>query len=110
LPASELTTDEYTVKNLLEKLPAALQTPPIFLLINVKMDKIYLTLSVKMGYYMTMLRDFISFILRISLIVALWVFVWKLLEPRTQLMRILRAAVLLFGLLGVLALLRMTGR
>ncbi len=63
-----------------------------------------------MGYYMTMFTDFISFILRISLIVALWVFVWKILEPRTQLMRILRAVVLLLGLLGVLVVLRMTGR
>jgi hypothetical protein len=59
---------------------------------------------------MTMFTDFISFILRISLIVALWVFVWKILEPRTQLMRILRAAVLLLGLLGILVVLRMTGR
>ncbi len=57
-----------------------------------------------------MFTDFISFILRISLIAALWVFVWKLLEPRTQLMRILRAAVLLLGLLGLLVVLRMTGR
>ncbi len=74
------------------------------------MGKKHLTLSVKMGYYMTMFTDFISFILRISLIVVLWVFVWKILEPRTQLMRILRAAVLLLGLLGVLVVLRMTGR
>jgi len=59
---------------------------------------------------MTMFTDFISFILRILLIVALWVFVWKILEPRTQLMRILRAVVLLLGLLGVLVVLRMTGR
>jgi hypothetical protein len=63
-----------------------------------------------MGYYMAMFTDLISFILRISLIMALWVFVWKLLEPRTQLMRILRDAVLLLGLLGVLVVLRMTGR
>ena len=69
-----------------------------------------MTLYVKMGYYMTMLTDLISFILRILLIVALWAFVWKLLEPRTQLMRILRAAVLLLGLLGVLVVLRMAGR
>jgi len=74
------------------------------------MGKKHLTSSVKMGYYMTMFTDFLSFILRISFIVALWVFVWKILEPRTQLMRILRAAVLLLGLLGVLVVLRMTGR
>ena len=59
---------------------------------------------------MTMFTDFISFILRISLIVALWVFVWKILEPRTQLMRILRAVVLLLGLLGIQVVLRMAGQ
>jgi hypothetical protein len=74
------------------------------------MGKKYLTSYVKMGYYMTMFTDFVSLILRISLIAALWAFVWKVLEPRTQLMRILRAAVLLLGLLGILVVLRMTGR
>ena len=62
-----------------------------------------------MGYYMTMFTDFVSLILRISLIAALWAFVWKLLEPRTQLMRILRAALLLLGLLGILVILRIAG-
>jgi len=59
---------------------------------------------------MTMFTDFVSLILRISLIAALWAFVWKVLEPRTQLMRILRAAVLLLGLLGILVILRIAGR
>lgn len=54
-----------------------------------------------------MFTSFISFILRISLIVAVWAFVWRLLEPRTQLMRILRATVLLLGLLGILVVLRL---
>ena len=58
---------------------------------------------------MTMFTDFVYLILRISLVVALWAFVWKLLEPRTQLMRILRAAVLLLGLLGILVILRIAG-
>jgi len=65
---------------------------------------------VKIGYCIFMFGDIVSFVLRISLIVALWAFVWRLLEPRTQLMRILRAAVLLLGLLGILVVLRMTGR
>ena len=65
---------------------------------------------VKIGYYIFMFGDIVSFVLRILLIVALWAFVWRLLEPRTQLMRILRAAVLLLGLLGILVVLRMTGR
>jgi len=73
------------------------------------MGKLHLTLPVKMGYNKPMNASFISFILRISLIVAIWAFVWRLLEPRTQLMRILRAAVLLLGLLGILIVLRLTG-
>ncbi len=65
---------------------------------------------VKIGYCTFMFGDIVSFVLRILLIVALWAFVWRLLEPRTQLMRILRAAVLLLGLLGVLVVLRIAGR
>jgi hypothetical protein len=73
------------------------------------MGKIYLTWLVNMGYNVRMFMSFISFVLRISLIVVLWAFIWHLLEPRTQLMRILRAAVLVLGLLGVLLVLRSTG-
>ena len=80
-----------------------------FFLSSAKMGKFHLTLHVKMGYNKSMYTGFISFILRISLIVAVWAFVWRFLEPRTQLMRILRAAVLLLGLLGILFVLRLTG-
>jgi len=74
------------------------------------MGKIYLTSVVNLGYNKPMFTNFISFILRISLIVAVWSFAWRLLEPRTQLMRILRAAVLLLGLLGILVVLRIAGQ
>ena len=74
------------------------------------MGNLPLTWRAKMGYNVPMFTSFISFILRISLIVAVWAFIWHLVEPRTQLMRILRAAVLLLGLLGVLFVLRSTGR
>jgi len=63
-----------------------------------------------MGYYKYMLRDIVFFVLRISLIVALWAFVWKFIEPKTQLMRVLRAALLVLGLLVVLAMLKITGQ
>lgn len=63
-----------------------------------------------MGYNMPMLGRMISFILRIGLIAVLWAFIWQVVEPRTQLMRIFRAALLLLGLLGVLAILKITGR
>ncbi len=56
-----------------------------------------------------MLRDIVFFILRISLIVALWTFVWKFIEPKTQLMRVLRAALLVLGLLVILAMIKITG-
>ena len=74
------------------------------------MGKIYLTSIVNLGYNKSMFTNFISFILRILLIVVVWFFAWRLLEPRTQLMRILRAAVLLLGLLGLLVVLRIAGQ
>ena len=57
-----------------------------------------------------MFRDIVLFVLRISLIVALWAFVWKFIEPKTQLMRVLRAALLVLGLLAILAMLKITGQ
>lgn len=63
-----------------------------------------------MGYYKYMIRSLVFFVLRISLIVALWAFVWKFIEPKTQLMRVLRAALLVLGLLAILAMLKVTGQ
>ena len=56
-----------------------------------------------------MLGDIISFVLRIMLVVALWLFVWRFIEPRTQLMRVFRAALFVLFLLGVLVVLRVSG-
>jgi len=75
-----------------------------------KMGYFLLDLYVKIGYYTYMLRDIIFFVLRVSLIVSLWAFVWKFIEPKTQLMRILRAALLVLGLLVVLAMLKIVGQ
>ncbi len=55
---------------------------------------------------MAMVRDIISFVLRIGLIVGLWGLVWSFVEPKTQALRILRATLLVLGLLGVWAVLR----
>ena len=74
------------------------------------MGHFLLDLYVKLGYYKYMLRDIVFFVLRISLIVALWAFVWKFIEPKTQLMRILRAALLVLGLLFVLTVLKISGQ
>jgi len=57
-----------------------------------------------------MLANTISFILRICLIGILCFCVWRYIEPRTQSMRILRAALLVLGLLVILAVVRITGQ
>lgn len=57
-----------------------------------------------------MLRNLVFFVLRISLIAALWASVWKFIEPKTQLMRVLRAALLVLGLLVILAMLKVIGQ
>jgi hypothetical protein len=73
------------------------------------MGYFHLTLLVKMGYNVAMVGSIVLFVLRIGLIAVLWAFIWRVVEPRTQLMRILRAALLLLGLLGILVVLRLTG-
>jgi hypothetical protein len=62
-----------------------------------------------MGYYVAMLGEKVLFILRLLLIAAVWIFVWRLIQPKTQAMRILRAALLILALLTVLAVTRVTG-
>ena len=57
-----------------------------------------------------MVEGVLSFVLRVSLIAVFWAFIWRFVEPRTQLMRILRAALLVLGLLGILTVLRIAGR
>ena len=57
-----------------------------------------------------MLRSIISFVLRISLVAVLCAFIWGFVEPRTQLMRIFRAALLVLVLLAILAVIKMTGQ
>jgi hypothetical protein len=56
-----------------------------------------------------MFGDIISFVLRITLIVTLCLFVWQFVRPRTQLMRVLRAVLLVLTLLGILVVMRATG-
>jgi len=69
-----------------------------------------LDLSAKIGYRKDMIQSLIFFVLRILLIAALWAFVWKFIEPKTQLMRVLRAALLVLGLLVILVMLKATGQ
>ena len=57
-----------------------------------------------------MLVDAANFILRLGLVIWFWAFVWRFIKPKTQRMRIVRAGLLLLGLLGIFAALRFTGR
>ena len=50
----------------------------------------------------------VSFLLRICLVVAFCVWVWRFFEPKSQSTRILRAAFLLLGLLVILAVVRLS--
>jgi len=52
----------------------------------------------------------LSFIMvRAVLVAAVWVFIWRLIEPRTQFLRVLRLAVFVVCLLLVLAAMRLVG-
>ena len=73
------------------------------------MGNFSLDLNVKLGYHNYMVSSYVFFVLRLSLVVAIWAFIWRYLEPRTQLMRIMRAALLLLCLLGVMAVVKLTG-
>ena len=76
----------------------------------VKLGYFLLDFHIKIGYLNSMFRGLVFFILRLSLIVAVWAFVWKFIEPKTQLMRILRAALLVLGLLFILVMLKVMGQ
>ena len=75
----------------------------------VKVGSFCLTLRVKIGYNGPVLANLTIFIMRICLIGALWAFLWRLIRPSSQRMRILRAALLVCGLLALLAAMRTTG-
>ena len=64
---------------------------------------------VKISYNIVMFIDIISFVLRAAVIVTLWICIWRFVEPRTQLMRVFRAALLVACLLTVLVVLRSAG-
>jgi hypothetical protein len=73
------------------------------------MGSLCLTFYVKMGYNALMFGNILHFFLRLLLVAAVCGFVWHFVEPKTQLMRIFRAALLLLALLGTLAVIRIVG-
>lgn len=72
---------------------------------DVKIGNFALTYALKIGYNIPMATDVISFVLRIGLVIGVWGLIWSFVEPRTQAMRVFRAALLVLGLLGVWAIL-----
>jgi hypothetical protein len=72
------------------------------------MNNFELDFNVKIGYNTIMLMSTIHFVLRLALIATIWACVWKFIKPKTQLMRVLRAALLVLSLLGALAVMRIT--
>ena len=73
------------------------------------MGNLYLTCHVKIGYNGLMLDDSIYLLLRLGLIIAFCSFIWHVIKPKTQLMRTLRAALLVLGLVCILVVLRTVG-
>jgi hypothetical protein len=68
-----------------------------------------LTRPYKKYYNTTMPRHIVLFLLRLLLTLAIFGLVWTAVRPRTQSLRILRAALLVLCLLVVLAALRGAG-
>ena len=56
-----------------------------------------------------MLGHLFDFLLRIGIIIALSMFIWKLIQPETQAGRIMRATVLVIGLFALLIVLKAAG-
>jgi len=56
-----------------------------------------------------MVTGSIIFVLRICLVAVICAFLWKLIEPKTQQARILRAGILVVGLLITWAVVRIIG-
>ncbi len=75
----------------------------------VKMGKFSLDFFSKIGYNNAMIANFMTFLLRIGVVIAFWAFIWGIIEPRTQCRRIVRALLLTLGFLGILTVLRTVG-
>lgn len=85
-------------------------TSHFLLITTVNLGYFLLDCNDKIGYYEYMFTDIVLFVLRLSLIAMFWAFVWRFVEPKTQFMRVIRAALLVLGLLAILAMLRITGQ
>jgi hypothetical protein len=73
------------------------------------MGNIGLTNNDKIVYTLNMVGSVIIFVLRICLVAVVGTFLWRLIEPKTKQARVLRAGLLVVGLLVTLALVRIIG-
>ena len=73
------------------------------------MGKIYLTQNDNIVYNSNMIGSAIIFVLRVCLVTVVGAFFWRLIEPKTKQARILRAALLVVGLLATLVVVRSIG-
>jgi len=53
------------------------------------------------------MKEVMAFALRVLLVISFWGFLWSVIRPQTQAMRICRAALLVLGLLGIWAVLEL---
>lgn len=68
-----------------------------------------MTKNDKMVYNSNMVGSIIIFVLRICLVAVVATFFWQLVEPKTKQARILRAGLLVVGMLVVLIVVRVFG-
>ena len=73
------------------------------------MGKIRLTKNDKMVYNSNMVASVIIFVLRICLVAVVATFFWQLIEPKTKQARVIRAGLLVAGMLVVLVVVRIFG-
>ena len=76
---------------------------------NDKIGKIVLTKNDNIEYNFNMVIGTIIFVLRLCLVAVVGTFLWRLIEPKTQQARILRAGLLVVGLLITWAVVRIIG-
>lgn len=62
-----------------------------------------------MVYNLGMVGSIIIFVLRLCLVVVVATFFWRLIEPKTKQARVLRAGLLVVGMLVVLLVVRIFG-
>jgi hypothetical protein len=75
----------------------------------VKMGNMALTNNDKIVYNLKMVGSLIIFVLRICLVAVVATFFWRLIEPKNKQARVLRAGLLVVGLLVTLAVVRIIG-